>query len=91
MLAKAVIRKIMDEKGIGMSKLANMLGFQYPQKVTDRLGTGKSKNLSTDKLDEMVRALGYKVIVVPEEVKMKDGWYEINDSRCKAENETNPD
>jgi hypothetical protein len=81
MLAKAIIRDIMEKNGIGPAALAKMLGFKYVQTVTDRLGTGKSTNLSTDKLDEMVRVLGYKVIVVPESVKMKDGWYEVNDSR----------
>lgn len=81
MLAKAIIRAIMDSKGIGMVKMAEMLGFGYPMKVTNRLETVKSRNISTDKLDEMVRVLGYKVIVVPEEVQMKDGWYEVDDSR----------
>ena len=81
MLAKAIIREIMNRKGIGMKKMADMLGFSYPQKVTDRLGTTKSANMSTDVLDEMVRVLGYKVIIVPEEVKLKEGWYEIDDSK----------
>ena len=81
MLAKAIIREIMDKTGVGMVKMAEMLGYEYPMKVTNRLATGKSRNISTDKLDEMVRVLGYKVIVVPESVKLKDGWYEINDSR----------
>lgn len=81
MLAKTIIREIMDMKGIGMVKMAKMLGFAYPQKVTDRLGTGKSKNLSTDKLDEMVRVLGYKVVIVPEDVVLREGWFEVDDSR----------
>ena len=80
MLAKAIVRAIMNEKGIGPLKLAEMLGFDYPQKVTDRLGTGKSAGMGTDKLDEMVRALGYKIVVIPTEVKVEDGWYEIDDS-----------
>ena len=84
MLAKQIIRKIMDDKGIGMVKMADMLGYAYPMKVTNRLETVKSRNISTDKLDEMVRALGYKVIVVPEHVELKDGWYEVNDSRETA-------
>ena len=81
MLAKAIIRDIMNKKGIGMVKLASLLGFSVPMKVTDRLSTAKSKNISTDKLDEMIRALGYKAIVVPADVCLRDGWYEITDSR----------
>lgn len=90
MLAKAIIRAIMDNKGVGMVKMAELLGWGYPQKVTNRLGTGRSSNLSTDKLDEMVRVLGYKVIVVPEEVELKDGWYEVEDSRIGTETDPTP-
>ena len=81
MLAKHIIRDIMDRKNIGMTKMAKMCGFAYAHKVTDRLGTTKSANMSTDTLDQMVRALGYKVLIVPEDVKMRDGWYEIDDSK----------
>ena len=81
MLAKSIVRAIMDKRGIGMSRMAKMLGFSYPQKVTDRLGTGKSANMSVDTLDQMVRVLGYKVVVVPEDVKIEDEWYEIDDSK----------
>lgn len=81
MLAKHILRDIMDRKGIGITKMAKICGFKYPQTVSDRLGTGKSANMSTDTLDQMVRALGYKVLVVPEDVKMRDGWYEIDDSK----------
>ena len=81
MLAKMIVREILNKKGIGTAALAKMLGFPNQQRVTDRLGTGKSANMSTDTLDQMVRVLGYKVIVVPEDVKMKDGWYEIDDSK----------
>lgn len=81
MLAKSIVRSIMDKKEIGMSRMAKMLGFSYPQKVTDRLGTGKSANMSVDTLDQMVRVLGYKVIVIPEEVDLDEDWYEIDDSK----------
>lgn len=84
MLSKDIIRSLMDNKGLGMTQFAKMLGFAYPQKVTDRIGFHNGKSIRTDILDEMVRALGYKVIVVPESVKLKDGWYEVDDSKVKA-------
>lgn len=84
MIAKAIVRSIMNEKGIGVAKMAEMLKFKNLQTVSDRLGTGKSLNLSSDKLDEMVRVLGYKVVVVPDDVEMQDCWYEITDSRKEA-------
>ena len=90
-LAKKVIRAIMDREGIGMAVMAKRLGFKYSQKVTNRLETEKSMNLSTDKLDEMVRVLGYKVIVVPDDVELEDGWYEINDSREMSRSDADTD
>ena len=81
MLAKAIIKEIMSLKGIGAVKMAELIGAVNSQIVSNRLGTGKSANLSSDKLDEMARALGYKVIVVPDDVVMQDGWYEIDDSK----------
>lgn len=81
MLAKTIIKEIMGLKGIGAVKMAEMIGAANSQIISNRLGTGKSANLSSDTMDQMVRALGYKVIVVPDDVKMKDGWYEIDDSK----------
>ena len=79
MLAKTIVREIMESKSIGPTKMADMLGC-IRQTISDRLGTGKSASMGTDKLDEMVRVLGYKVLVVPKDVELKEGWYEIDDS-----------
>lgn len=77
MNSKVAVRAIMDRKGISTSKMAELMGSNM-QKVCDRLGMGKSKNLSTEKLDEMLKLLGYKIVLVPQEESMRDGWYEID-------------
>ena len=80
MLVKKAIRAIMDRKGIGLNALARM-GGKNSQFVSDKLNPAKGLNMSTDKLDELIRVMGYKIVLVPTETKMKDGWYEIDDSR----------
>ena len=89
MNAKKAVREIMDYKGISTSKLAEMLGSNM-QKVCDRLGMGKSKNLSTDKLDELIRVMGYKIVLMPSDVEIQDGWYEVTDSRMEKEEAPTP-
>jgi len=79
MLAKKIVREIMKKEGIGTTRLAEMLGYsKRPQKICDRLSDAKSSNLGTEALNEMIRAMGYKAIIVPESAELKDGWYEID-------------
>lgn len=80
MLVKSAVRDIMELKGIGTNALAKMIG-KIPQTVSDRLNPEKGTNLSVDKLDELISAMGYKIVLMPTDEEMKDGWYEVEDSR----------
>ncbi len=80
MLVKSAVRDIMEFKGIGTNALAKMIG-KIPQTVSDRLNPEKGTNLSVDKLDELISAMGYKIVLMPTDEEMKDGWYEVEDSR----------
>lgn len=86
MLVKSAVRAIMERKGIGTNALAKMIG-KIPQTVSDRLNPEKGTNLSIDKLDELVSAMGYKIVLMPSDEQMKDGWYEVNDSRTVSDEE----
>ena len=86
MLVKKAIRAIMDRNGIGLNALARMLG-KNSQFVSDKLNPAKGLNMSTDKLDEMIRVMGYKIVLMPTDVCMKDGWFEVDDSRVVGEEE----
>ena len=79
-LAKKAVREIMEKKSVGTNTLARMLG-KPARLVSDRLSLDKGTNFSVDKLDELVSALGYKVVLMPAEEIIKDGWYEVEDSR----------
>ena len=80
MLVKSAVRDIMELKGIGTNALAKMIG-KIPQTVSDRLNPEKGANLSVDKLDELISVMGYKIVLMPTDEGMKDGWYEVEDSR----------
>lgn len=80
MLVKSAVREIMERKGIGTNALAKMIG-KIPQTVSDRLNPEKGTNLSIDKLDELLTAMGYKIVLMPVNEKMQDGWYKVEDSR----------
>lgn len=84
MLVKKAIRAIMDQKGIGLNALARMMG-KNSQFVSDKLNPAKGLNMSTDKLDEMIRTMGYKIVLMPDDVKLHDGWFEVGDSRLTDE------
>ena len=76
MFVKSAVRAIMERTGTGTNALAKKIG-KIPQTVCDRLNTDKSTNLSVDKLDEMISAMGYKIVLVPAETEAQDGWYEV--------------
>lgn len=84
MLVKQAIRAIMTRKGVGLNALARMVG-KNSQFVSDKLNPAKGLNMSTDKLDELIRVMGYKIVLVPDDVKLRDGWFEVDDSRTSEE------
>ena len=84
MLAKKVVREVMVKTGIGTSEMARKLG-KPARLVSDRLGLDKSTNLSTDKMCEFLDVMGYRLVVMPSDEPMKDGWYEVTGSKSDDE------
>lgn len=73
MKTQEVMREIMKEQGVGLSKLANRI--EKPITTTsERL---RQKNISVAKLGEIMHALDYKIVVIPREVSVPKGGYEI--------------
>ena len=77
MLAKKAVREIMEKKGIGTNALADRIGKQA-RVVSDRLSLEKGENISVDKLGELLRAMDYKIVIVPRETRMNQEWYEVD-------------
>lgn len=73
MKATEAVKRIMETKGLTTTSLANSMS--NPQKtcnarlVNDRLN---QNDLTIGKLDEMVRAMGYKIALIPNEVKVDE-------------------
>lgn len=73
MKATEVIREVMKEKEVKPSTLAARLNIKN-NVLSERLG---QKNISMEKLNEMLRMLDYKVVIVPREARVPDGGYEV--------------
>lgn len=73
MKAMEAVRAIMTEKSVRPADLSGRLGIK--QNVLSERFT--QKNVSIAKLDEMLRVLDYKVILVPRTTRTPDGGYEV--------------
>ena len=77
MQANEIIRDIVEKnKDLTLSKIAFMIGLKKEQKtvLSQRL---RQENISIRNMDEMLRACGYKMVAVPFNTVVKEGWYEI--------------
>lgn len=67
------VRKVMETQDVGTNKMADRLG-KPPRLISDRLG---QNNMSIAKLNEMLRILDYKVVIVPRDARIPEGGFEI--------------
>ena len=73
MKAGDAIKKVMEEHGVRVSQIAYMTG-KKSNVISERLS---QENISVGKMLEMLRVLEYKVVIMPRDAKMQDGWYEV--------------
>ena len=66
------IQEIMEKKGFGTNSLADAMGKSVST-VCDRI---HQQNISIDKLDEMLRVMGYKIMLVPRGTR-GEGFYDV--------------
>ena len=71
--ASEAIREVMSLQGVGTNKMADRLN-KPPRLVSDRLS---QDNISVAKMDEMLRVLDYKIVIVPREARVPEGGFEI--------------
>lgn len=76
MTAKDVVKEIMARKKLSQSKLAEQAGFKSQSNITGILNRGTT--MKVDSLEQMVSAMGYKIMVVPDETPIPEDGYEIN-------------
>ena len=77
MKGREIISAIMEKSGVTNIMLANRLGVS-PQVVWDRVKKeNKKRDIPVTMLNDTLRALDYKVVVVPRSVRVSSDWYEI--------------
>lgn len=79
MTARDIVKEIMGIKNLSQSKLADMAGFKSQSNVTGILNRGSSMRL--DNFEQMLSAMGYKIIVVPEEVTPPSDSYIVEEQK----------
>jgi hypothetical protein len=73
MIAMEAIKEIMKLKDIRPAVLCDRLKIKS-NVLSERF---KQKNVSVEKLNDMLRVMDYKVVVVPREARIPEGGYEI--------------
>ena len=82
MTGREIIRAIMDKVNVSNATLAHRLNVK-PTAMWDRLNSGKIKDIPLATLDEMVRALDYKVLIVPNTSKCPKDGFEVESPRSE--------
>lgn len=73
MLAMEAVREIMKRKEVRPAVLCDRLKIKS-NVLAERF---KQKNVSVEKLDEMLRAMDYKIVIVPRETKVPENGFEV--------------
>lgn len=73
MKANEAVRKAMEETGTKVADIAFMTK-RKSNVISERL---TQDNISIDKLNEMLRVMNYKIVVMPREVRLPEGGYEV--------------
>ena len=73
MTTREALKTIMEKRGVGTNKLADRMG-KPPRFVSDRL---RSHNIGIQHLNELLRILDYKIVLVPRETTEKEDWVRI--------------
>ena len=73
MIAMEAIKEIMKLKDIRPAVLCDRLKIKS-NVLSERF---KQKNVSVEKLNDMLRAMDYKVVIVPRDARIPEGGYEI--------------
>lgn len=66
MKARDIVKEIMINKELGNAEFARVLNIT-PATLWDRLNTKKAKDIPVSMLNEMLKVLGYKIAIVPDD------------------------
>lgn len=80
MKGREIVKTIMDKTGISNAQLAHRLDITIPT-MWDRINSKKVKDIPLSTLNEMVRALDYKIVIVPASKQVKDDEYLVTNEK----------
>lgn len=73
MIAMEAVKEVMKLKEVRPAMLCDRLGIKS-NVLSERF---KQKNVSVSKLNEMLRLMDYKVVIVPRETRVHEGGFEV--------------
>ena len=76
MKARELIKVIMEKQAVSNACMADRLNITQAA-LWDRLNTKKVKDIPVSLLSEMLRALDYKVVIVPRSSRVPADGYEV--------------
>lgn len=79
MRGREIVAKIMGIKKISNAELAHKLDISVPT-MWDRINTRKTKDIPISTMNEMVRVMDYKIIVVPSNRQIKENEFEVTNA-----------
>ena len=71
------IREIMKKEGVTLAELSRRTG-KSRQATYGRL---TQDSISISLIQELAKAMGYKIVLMSSDEEIRDGWYEIDDNR----------
>ena len=84
MTGREIIKAVMEMVGVSNATLAHRLHIA-PNVMWDRLNNKKVKDIPLATMNDMIRALDYKILVVPASCKCPKDGIEVEMPRDRAE------
>lgn len=76
MKAREIVKTIMDNLNVSNATMAGRLSITQAA-LWDRLNTKKAKDIPVSTLNEMLKVLDYKIVIVPRETRVPTNGYTV--------------
>ena len=90
MKGRDIIKKIMEKSNVSNATMAARLGITQAA-LWDRLNSKKVKDIPSSLLSEMLKAVDYKILIVPRATRVPLDAYELCAETCENSREIDLD
>ena len=77
MKGREIVKEIMKEQGVSNAQMADKLNIT-PAALWDRINSSKVKDIPLSTLNDMLRALDYKIQIVPRDSRLPEKGYKVD-------------